>query len=350
MKKSTLLSALVVSLFVAAPVTPAVADPPHPIRAAINAGADRLVDIQNPDGGWEWVVGVPDCGFDAHVSCPNLFGVTALGLIDAYRVTHDGDHLAAAKLAADALIAKHAAGPACDADPTTGTDRPYTVDTSFLTDISHLGKVGSIVGPAGKKNYRMVAKAWFACVIADFPTGAARADNRIDGRISQGLNNLGAWDASLDIRAAMDVHQRDYALAEALQVIARASSWDVADPECPGCENLSKGLFLAATHELHGDPTVRNARNAWKDQLLLAQSPDGSWGGDTQTTAYIVMGLAETSHSKPTKKAIKNAVKFLLARQNSLGGFGSSDTDPTEYGEVDGEVLQALFAADDNDD
>jgi len=346
MKKSTLLSVLAASLFVAAPVTPAVADPPHPIRAAIDAGADRLVDIQNPDGGWEWVVGLSLCGG----SCPNLFGVTALGLVDAYRVTHDGDHLAAAALAADALIAKHAAGPACDTNPGTDADRPYTVDTSFLTDISHLGKVGSIVGPAGKKNYRKIAKAWFACVMADFPTGAARADNRIDGRIAQGLNSLGAWDASLDIRAAMDVHQRDYALAEALQVIARASDWNVVDLDCPGCENLSKGLFLAATHELQGDLTVRNARNAWKGQLLLAQSPDGSWGGDTQATAYIVMGLAETSDSKPTKKAIKAAVGFLLAQQNSFGGFNSSATDPTEYGEVDGEVLQALFAAADHDD
>lgn len=349
MKKSTLLYTLVVSLFIAAPVTPAVADPPDPIRAAIDAGADRLVNIQNPDGGWEWVVGVPDCDFGLGVSCPNLFGVTALGLVDAYRVTHDSAHLAAAARAADALIAKHAAGPVCDGIPGTSADRPYTVDTSFLTDISHLGKVGSIVGPTAEKNYRKVAKAWFACVMADFSTGALRANNRINGRISQGFNNLGAWDASLDIRAAMDVHQRAYALAEALQVIVRAPDWDVVDLDCPGCENLSKGLFLAATHELQGNPTVRSARNTWKGQLLAAQSPDGSWGGDTQTTAYIVMGLAETSDSKPTKKAIKAAVGFLLSQQNLLGGFNSSATDLTEYGEVDGEVLQALFAADDDD-
>ncbi|MDD5558163.1 hypothetical protein [Candidatus Methylomirabilis sp.] len=345
MKKSTLLSALAVSLFVAAPVTPVMADPPDPIRAAIDAGADRLIDIQNPDGGWDWRVGFTDCGG----SCPNLFGVTALGLVDAYRVTHDSAQLAAAARAADALIAKHAAGPVCDSNPSTSADRPYTVDTSFLMDISHLGRVGSIVGPAGKKNYRNVAKAWFACVMADFPSAAARADNRISGRISQGLNNLGAWDASLDIRAAMDVHQRAYALAEALQVIARASDWDVVDPDCPGCENLSKGLFLAATHELQGDPTIRSTRNAWKGQLLAAQSLDGSWGGDTQTTAYIVMGLAETSQGKPTRTAIKAAVGFLLTQQNSLGGFNAGTTDSTEYGEVDGEVLQALFAADEDD-
>lgn len=344
MKKSTLLYALVVSLFVATPVTSAVADPPDPIRAAIDAGADRLVDIQNPDGGWEWIVGLSLCGG----SCPNLFGVTALGLVDAYRVTHDSDQLAAAALAADALIAKHAAGPVCDSNPSTGADRPYTVDTSFLTDISHLGKVGSIVGPTAKKNYRKVAKAWFACVMADFPSAAARADNRINGRISQGLNNLGAWDASLDIRAAMNVGQRAYALAEALQVIARASDWDVADPDCPGCENLSKGLFLAATHELQGDPTVRSARNAWKGQLLAVQLPNGSWGDDTQLTAYVVMGLAETSQGQPTRTAIKAAVGYLLSQQNPLGGFNAGTTDPTEYGEVDGEVLQALTAAEDD--
>ena len=340
LKRIALLLSIVLAL-----ATPVAAGSPDPVRAAINAGADRLVSLQNGDGGWFFTVGDTNCGLGPFVSCPNTFGVTALGLTDSYQVTHDIDHLAAAARTADALIAKHGAAPACDGNPATSADRPFTVDASFLTDISHLGKVGRIVGPAAKKNYRDVAKAWFACVMADFPSAAARADNRIDGRIAQGLSNLGAWDASLDVRAAMDVGEKAYALAEALQIVAREGDWDVTDPDCLGCEILSKGLFLAATHELQGNPVIRNARNAWKTDLLESQLSNGSWGDDTQTTAYVTMGLAATSQGNATKSAVSAAVAFLLSQQQSNGGFfvGVGSTD--EVTEVDGEALQALAAS-----
>jgi hypothetical protein len=183
---STILIALALTLVTPSGILPAAADGNAALKAALQAGADRLVSLQNADGGWFFYVGDTDCGFGAGVSCPNTFGVTALGLVNAYRVTRDPDHLAAAKAAGNALVATHAAGPACDSNPGTSTDRPYTVDTYFL--MAELAKVtrGSI-----SQTYRNVAKDWFACVIADFPSAADRADNRIDGRIGQGLNNLG---------------------------------------------------------------------------------------------------------------------------------------------------------------
>lgn len=335
----TLLLAFIAALVVVAP--PANAASPDPVRAAIAAGADRLVALQNADGGWFFTVGDANCGAGPGVSCPNTFGVTALGLVEAYRVTHSASHLAAAKKAADALVAKHNAALPCDGNPGTSADRPFTVDADFLVDISHLGRVGNATA---KKEYRDTAKAWFACVMADFPSAAARADNRINGRIAQGLNNLGAWDASLDIRAALEVGERAYAEAEALQVIAREADWDVADPQCPDCNLLSKGLFLEATYVLQGNATIRDARNRWKADLLATQNANGSWTDDTQNTAYIVMGLTKTSQGGGTKAAIDDAVEFLLAQQQPNGGFivGVGSTD--EVTEVDSEVLQALVA------
>ena len=337
---ATLLSTIAL---LALPALPVAAHHPNPVRAAIDAGADRLVDLQNADGGWFFTVGDADCGLGAGVSCPNTFGITALGLADAYPVTHDGDQINAAIRAANALIAKHGAAPACDGNPATSADRPFTVDATFLTDISHIGRVGKIVGSAAKKNYRKVARDWFECVMADFPSAAARANNRIDGRIAQGLDNLGAWDASLDVRAALDVDEKSYALAEALQIIARAPDWDVADPQCVGCETLSKGLFLAATEELRHNTAIKNARNLWKAQLLAAQLPDGSWNGDTQITAYVVMGLVESHIDKNTRKALNAGVAFLMSQQLPNGGFDTGFGD--EVTEVDAEAVQALVAA-----
>ncbi len=88
-------------------------------------------------------------------------------------------------------MAAHAAAPPCDGNPATASDRPFTVGGSFLLD-----GFGRAHGPDGAV-YRDTARAWFRCVTLDFPSAAARAGNRIDGRIAQGLNNLGAWDTSL---------------------------------------------------------------------------------------------------------------------------------------------------------
>ncbi len=346
---STTLVALALVLALPPGIQPAAAGgAPNPIKAALQAGADRLVSLQNPDGGWFWTVGDLDCGLGVGISCANTFGVTALGLVNAYRVTHDPDHLAAAKAAGDALVATHAAGPACDADPATGADRPYTVDTYFL-----MAELAKVTHGSTSHTYRNVASDWFACVIADFPNAADRADNRIDRRIGQGLNNLGAWDAGLDIRAAIALHERSYALAEALQVIARQVDWDLDDPDCPGCQTLAKGLLLAAMKPLRGNPTVRAALADWQSDILALQMPDGSWNGDTQITSYVLMGLDETSQSKAVRKAIKKGTAFLFSIRLGLGngGFGLGvgfETD--ENTEVDSEALQALFAVRDSSD
>jgi hypothetical protein len=342
MLKRTPPIAIAVVLLVA---TIAAASPGDPVRSAIDGAADRLVALQNADGGWFWYVDDPDCGLGPGVSCPNLFGVISLGLVEAYRVTHEVADLLAAIEAADALVARHDDAPPCDGNPGTSADRPFTVDSSFLVDVSLVGKVGKIAGQAAKKHYRKVARDWFACVKADFPSAADRADNRIDGRAAQGYSNLGAWDASLDVRAALDVGESDYAVAEALQVITRAPDWDVDDPDCPGCEILSKGLFLAATDELKGHHTIRDTRKLWRDQLLALQLPDGSWGGDTQTTAYVVMGLATMDQRHATRTAISKAVALLLSLRLPSGGFAVAVGDTAENNEVTSEVVQALRAA-----
>jgi hypothetical protein len=176
--------------------TPADAEPAAQIKAALQAAGDRLVDLQNPDGGWFWYTTDLDCGAGAGVSCPNTFGVTALGFIDSYAKTKDIDHKNAARATGDALVTKRTAGPACDGLSATSDDRPFSVDTDFLVRLTQI---------TGDRRYRANAVAWFACITGDFPTGAARADNRINNRIGQGYNNLGAWDAALDNRAALAV-------------------------------------------------------------------------------------------------------------------------------------------------
>ncbi|RJQ37031.1 hypothetical protein C4552_01980 [Candidatus Parcubacteria bacterium] len=305
---------------------------------ALQAGGERLDDLQNPDGGWFFDVADANCGFGPGVSCPNTFGVTGLGLLDAYQATKDLDFLEAAILTGDALVVKQAAAPSCDGNPATSADRPFTVDVTFLQ------KLAKILGSSGKA-YKKVAANWFACVMEDHPDGADRADNRINGRIGQGLSNLGEWDAALDIEAALAIGQKKYALQEALQVIARQPDWDVADPQCPGCELLGKGLLLEVVQAFDDNPAVAAAIAAWVQDLLAAQDPaNGSWNSDTQTTAYVLMGLDAMKKTDGVKQAIKKGLLYLFSQGIGNGGYFVGTGSTQEITEVDSEVLQALWA------
>ena len=324
-------------------VSPEAFAAPDPIKDALNLGGTHLKNQQNGDGGWFFEVDDPDCGLGAGVSCPNTFGVTAMGLLEAFRITKNAQVKAAAVETGDALVDKQAVAPTCDSDPGTGGDRPFTTDVRFLAELSKT---------TGKAVYKNAGKAWFACVVADFPNAANRADNRIDGRIAQGLNNLGAWDAANDIAAAVAIgNNKPYAIAELKRVIIRRNDWDVNDPDCQGCELLAKGWLLGAGATLKADGTIKTWLNAWRDDLLLAQEGNGSWnGGDTQTTAYVILGLTANAQgpnaaaTQAIKQAITAGVTFLLSQQNPDGGFDVGGAFP-ENTEVNSEALQALKAA-----
>ena len=319
------------------------AEAADPIKASLISGGNNLAGLQNSDGGWFFVVGDTDCGAGPGVSCPNTFGVTALGLVDAYRITKKSLLKTKALETGDALKAKFAAGPACDGNPSTDADRPFTVDVTFLVELSKI---------AADASYKQTGVAWFGCVVSDFPVAADRANNRIDRRISQGLDNLGAWDAALDVRAALEVGARKpYALAELKQVFARQSDWDKNTISgCVGCEVLSKANLLKSMATVKSATTQIRAKIAeYQSAVLAAQQSDGSWFGDTQITAYTILGLEpyKFSGTLAQKQAINDAIDagvvFLLGQQSGSGGYDSGFSE--ENTEVDGEVLQALSAA-----
>src|SRR5471030_3303065 len=134
--------------------------PPSPaaVDAALVAGGARLGSLQRADGGWYLLPAdttdancVPNTGF--MLSCPNLFGIDGLGLIEAYRHHPSPALLAEAVNAGNALVAIfNAQNPLA---------RPYTQDVEFL---------GALAQTAGNATYMTVATNWFAVVVAEFPS------------------------------------------------------------------------------------------------------------------------------------------------------------------------------------
>jgi len=316
--------------FLAAPFVEAA----DPIKASLISGGTRLANLQNPDGGWFFIVGDTDCGAGPGASCRNTFGVTGLGLIDAFKITKKAVMKTKALETGDALVARYQS-EGC-------TPLPITVDLSFLVSLSSI---------AGNASYRNQGAATWTCITQAFPSGAARADDRINRRITQGLNNLGAWDAAFDVNAALDVlGQKNYALAELAQVFARQVDWDVNDPNCQDCETLSKANLLNAMFRVKGATlTIKNKVTEYLNDLLAEQLPDGSWNGDTQITSYavIALDLYRAQGSLAMRASIKAAIDAGAANllNQQLGNGGYDDGFGNEVTEVDSEVLQALAAA-----
>jgi hypothetical protein len=320
-------------------------DTPPAIRAAALGGA-ALRAAQKPDGGWNAVVGGPDC------DCSNTIGVDALGLLAAARVTPDTTLVTGAIAAGNRLVAIFNTQP---------TAVPKAQHIEFLEALSQT---------TGNPLFASTAASWFQTTIDHYPNAADRVEALLALRDSQGFRTLAAWDAAALIRAAEAVGQVAYAADAATAIVNAEWRWKDTDPthRLDQCSNpsgcgwsddlpsfdwtmLAEGSLLWAIHDLPGfGAKIAEYRAFLLAQQSIADSPQdpfGSWDvGDLQVTAYAILGLA-ASGSDGTDPSLRAATTFYLQNQLASGGWpayirsgGSGDDIP----EIDSEVLQALAA------
>lgn len=293
-------------------VTPTVPEPA--VVQAIALGGTRLQQLQQANGGWFFAVTQTNCGLGEGVACPNLIGVTALGLLTAYeRNPADTTLLASAVAAGQRLLAVKATVP---------TPLPFSQDLEFLIALSHA---------AADPQYAAAAADWFAVVKQAFPDAAVRVDHGLATR-----GTLSGWDMASLIRSAKAGGDGDYARAAATRIFEREAEWAATNPTH---ELLGKGSLLWAVHDLGGF----DARlTEYREFLLDRQDDEGTWdGGNLQATAYAVMGLAAYGGAG-TDAAINAAVAELIANQLPTNGWPFSAGGANEYSTVDAEVLRAI--------
>jgi hypothetical protein len=315
--------------------------------AAVVSAAARLQQLQNADGGWYFRASDTNCGAGAGVSCPNIIGVTGLGLLSGYDRGQDPAVLADAVAAGQFLTAIHNANPA---------DRPYSQDLEFLVGLS---------AASGDPQYATLATNWFGTITAQYANPADRADAILTGRNAQGLRSLAVWDIASSIRAAKAAGNVSYASGMATRAIAREADWKdliVAHrwDQCGvtgGCGPagnkfafdytlLGMGSMLWAMHDLPGFDAKISEYRSW---LLSQQDPSGSWdAGDLQITSYVALGLGAVGGTG-TNTAIQQAVSFFIANQLPSHGWpayvDSSGIGP-EYSNVNSEVTRAIAMLD----
>lgn len=302
---------------------------PADYKTSIIAAADRLVALQSPtDGGWDWYVN----GLTSHTANPsayNLYGVTALGLIDAYELTGNMAYLTAAKNTADFM--KY--GNSSNGDFYHGHDAyhwGYSYDYRFLMSYS------AVSGDPSYKNYALDAWAWQKANIPAFTDG-----NQETLWAIYPDPGYAAWGTSDWGLATLKIGDTLWATNMTTVMHSHMAEIILSDPMAMG----STLRFLATIGGYAGDVILL------KDTLVTLQKLDGSWEFPgypypcTQSTAYAVMGLWTAGEYTAAQKG----ADWLVSTQGTLGALpgGWPQTDYVggydETSETDSEPLQATF-------
>ena len=343
--------------------------------AVLNA-ADRLVDEQNPDGGFRmWIKEIPP---GTYLRTHNI-GVTAIGILKAHEL-QDKTEYETALAKSYKFVEDHKPGWIEDPkDATKWKEVPSGVnswpDIHFLiglaedadSDSSLLAAIQSEVPGATVSDIVALAKyRWDDRLVhygAVYPnvdgTATSMAERLVEVRVPKWASLI-PWDLEAAVKSALALHEKypEDGYLEQAQDIANViydcifvedpPYLDVNDPE-ERCYTLGlagaieafteAGLYPQETHEL-------------KSRLILYQNEVGFWDASdlsdqesVQSTAYAVMALLAQGDDDALTSALKG-VNWLVDTQDELGGWDPSSLESGDENlEVDGEAAWAIARA-----
>jgi hypothetical protein len=289
----------------------------NPIIPGIRSGADRVVELQRTDSGWEgtwyWYTGNTD-------DVTNLTGVTALGLVEAFRDVKDPAYLDAAKGASD-FILKHLGLTATE---TKYHERTTAPDIVFLHQLAAVSRDRYYAYRATVEWYNLSSNFW--------PT-AGDLDTYF-----YNIKRPSAWDIAFFLEAAYQSGDKPWA-DEAAEILA-----DYQNDFYYGEDTEWYALNLAgAIRALVGCGYYEEYKDAvlyFLEELTGLVDKEDGVQGYIQDTAYAV--LAFKTVAGPAGKYADILALWLASRQNQFGGW--TEPDGNEYPEVDGEAVRALCA------
>jgi hypothetical protein len=311
------------------------------VGTAIQNGADHILTIQNTDGSFTWPHG-PSTAGPGHT---NITGPIGIGLVKAYGVTSDANHLTGASNAASFLVPK--------ISDWVGTFNPYFLLTAYDS--------------TGNTDYNDKATAFFTELAngtytrqsVDYDTAGfiTFIQNARGGGV---WNNLLPWEFSTLAYAAQRVGISSQASAFLQALKDGIEALDSSDPNSFFVDilGLSGGVLGLGLTGTDFDPTAgsfasANSTSELADILANFQNPNGSWywhsnlasptssDEDTQTTAYAMIALSSVNTFGQYNDEISKARNYLLGIQLGSGGFPSYPGGGENI-EVEGEALCAL--------
>lgn len=282
-------------------------------RPAIVAGADRVVELQRTDADWEgtwyWYVGNT-------TNATNLTGVTALGLLEAFKDIRDPAYLDAAIDAAGFIMAHLGAGA-------TGTQ--YHVRTT-APDIVFLHQLSQVTGDT---QYATRAILEWNNLTVFWPT-AGHLDS-----LFRSINRPSTWDIAFFLEAAYLSGDTDWA-DDAAAIIADSSdtfyydtnsSWYALNVAAAIRSLVGCGYYALCQSEVL----------YFLGELIGLCDDEAGVGGYIQDTAYAVMAF--NSIGGAARSFANDLGRWLASHQEANGGWLE---DGYEYPEIDGEAVKAL--------
>jgi hypothetical protein len=306
-------------------------------------------DTDPDDAGWDWVLTPPAFTHSATASEDNLYGETAIGVLDAYLRNPQPGYMTVLQDVATKLMAT----------PTISTSS----DLVFLMKFQDLPGVTASI-------YKDEAKSRYDARIAEKGSATLFAQYVRDVRgVTQGLKNgIIPWDLSGWVRVAQMLADRyvdAYAThADEIAEVAFKDSFgddpDYFDFDDGRNEGWNSGYansdFWWYTIGVESLMDMFHTADAHTDKLtdLAAHLADCRFASgaysysykanptdeDWQTTAFVVVTLADLD-APNYRSQINAACYWLASQQDPSGGWIYSDN--THYPEVGGECTEALY-------
>ncbi|GAG74055.1 unnamed protein product, partial [marine sediment metagenome] len=349
---------------------------------AVTAAADRLVEQQNPDGGFRmWISETPP---GTYLRTHNI-GVTTIGILKAHELLDKAEYETALAKTYK-FVVDHEPGwegrPV--EDPTYWKESPGGVnswpDIHFLIDLAEaaasdsslLAAIQSEVAETTPDNILDLAKyRWDdrlnhagAVYPSEVGTATGMAEWLVDTRIGQGYETLIPWDLEPAVKSALALHEKypeDGYLEQAQDITEAIYDCIYGDPSYLDINDNTEKCYtlgLAGAIEAFTEAGLYpDEASELKTLLIEYQSETGYWDANdisegedqeqesVQATAYSIMALIAQGDDDARTAAVKGS-NWLVNTQDELGGWDPSSLESgDECLEVDGEAAWALATA-----
>ena len=319
---------------------------PAELLDAMQAGGERLADLQNNDGGWDWPL---DDGNPANVSPTNTIAPTTMGLIQAYLATNDASMLTAINNASTAFLNKQQGNA-------TSKGTFSAADGYIAVALDQILGVNTHANHVKTQFYDKLAAGTYVRLGQQINT--TDYVNLIRSGRTGSQANMAAWDVGVGLFAANAIGADTQAWLDGTEAEINELSGDqfggYAYYDVIG---LAGGLLGLASVGENFDPTAgehaaADSTAALADILASYQIEGGgfAWtknyvipndGDETvQETAYAMLALS-LFDSAAFAANIAGAADYLVSVQLATGGW-ETYTASGENNEITAEALWAL--------
>jgi len=317
---------------------------------AVLSAADNLAANQNTDGGFDW--GQPDGDPDlpAAGSPTNTLGITAMGILEGYKLEDKVAYETALGNAYNYVVDNL---PAYESGVETTKGADSFPDVTFLIGLANTPVLATPSDAAD------LAKARWDTKVTALGSATLMAESIRDTRHGQNYDSLIPWDLEAAVKAALALDayfpgdSNDYPQqAKDIAAVIRNSVDDTAGTYFSSTDETQEGYVCGLTGAIEAFVEVGeySAKTTELKALLLdVQQDDGYWNWygaspadkAVQDTAYAVMALLRQGDNDAIAAAQKGADWLVLSQYSGGGWYAEGDIAPENL-EVDSEAAWAI--------